>query len=432
MATKKLSQLNESLVADPSDFVLLMNKQTRTAKKISVENLIKIDSSNIFDRYEFSRDGVSDFDASSIQFSVGDINSDLVYYAPKTITISGVDAVEISAEYEFIGIKNNNLFWRSFNNVEITKNNGAEYWGIYDQQSNLLYKFSGQECYPKFGKIDLLDSAGLSTSKSVNLHHAKTEESPIVINSYLGKTDNLFGATPNLSISNKEYVDVSYSGSQNFYSYGSGDIQTKFAPKTVEIGVNNNYQTHSPLGFIPTNNESYPIIFKYSLEGFTINKVSEKISGENGYYSFGQNFSKKITPTPITKIGVLINGDLEFSGFKPTSQPFSLDMNGDGSVDYSPDVVLLERYFSGISGSELITGLEVSPGTRTGHEVIAEYIRSGISSSAFDINEDGHFDQSDVDLIRFYTTHGRISSSNTIEKNRMTDNQLKENLLKLF
>jgi hypothetical protein len=434
MATKKLSELNESLASDPTDFVLLMNTESRTAKKISIENLIKIDHSNVLDRYKFSRDSISGFNSSSIQLSTGNMDGDLVYYAPTTITISGADAAEITGQYEFSGINNNNLYWQNSNDLTISRVDTDGHWTI-NSGINTLYQFSGQECYPKFGNINLLDESGLSVSKSINSRHTKTKEGPIILNSFFGKVDNLFKATPSLSIDLKEYASITYSGSQILHSSAPEDPIAAFIPKTVELGYADNAQAHSPLSFTSSINQNHPLIFEYSLNSFVVNKITEKISGMKGDCSFHQNFSTNIAASLApTRTGVVVNGPANFSGFKPVTPSFSLDIDGNGGVTYEKDVVLLERYFSGISGAGLVEGLNLSPGinSRTGHQDIANYIQSGIDLSAFDINENGQLDQSDIDLIKFYVVSGGINPSNSIEKNTMTDNQLKENLLKLF
>ena len=138
MANKKLSELNESFASNPSDFVLLINKDSRTSKKISVENLIKVDSSNVLDRYQFSRSDILSFTSSSIDLSAGDIDSDFVYHAPTTINISGTDAAEISGQYEFAGIKNNNLYWKNSNNIEINKVNDENYWNFASDKTSVM------------------------------------------------------------------------------------------------------------------------------------------------------------------------------------------------------------------------------------------------------------------------------------------------------
>lgn len=437
MATKKLSELNESFASDPNDFALLMNKDSRTAKKISIKNLVKVDSTNVLDKYRFGRSDISGFNSSSIQLSQGNADNDFLYYTPATITISGSDAPEVSGQYEFYGIKDNNLYWQNSNSFMISRVDTDGHWGIRNgiNGANTLYLISGQESYPKFGNIDLLDENGLSASKSVNLHHTKTKESPVILNNRLGKIDNLFKAGPNLPIDLKEYASITYLGSQNLYSSYTGDLGVTFTPKTVELGYSDNFGTHSPVSFVNGNRQNIPVIFEYSLNSFTVNKVTEKISGSKGTCSFDQSFSTNIVAaTPITRTGVAVNGDGDLSEFKPTAPLFSLDIDGNGSVTYEKDVVLLERYFSGITGDDLIQGLNLSPGlnARTGYQEISDYIESGINLNAFDINENGHLDQSDIDLIKFYTVSGRVNPSNSIEKNTMTNAQLKDNLLKLF
>lgn len=434
MATKKLSELNESFASDPNDFVLLINKESRTAKKISIKNLVKVDNTNVFDKYRFGRSDISGFNSSSIQLSQGNADNDFLYYTPATITISGSDAPEVSGQYEFYGIKDNNLYWQNPNGLQISRVDTDGYWSIKNGV-NTLYLISGQESYPKFGNIDLLDEDGLSASKSVNSRHTKTKESPVILNNRLGKIDNLFKATPYLPIDIKEYVSITYSGSQNLYSSYTGNLGVAFTPKTIELGYSDNGGAHGPISFANNNHQNIPVIFEYSLNGFTVNKVTEKISGSKGTCSFDQGFSTNIVAaTPITRTGVAVNGDGDLSEFKPTAPLFSLDIDGNGSVTYEKDVVLLERYFSGITGDDLIEGLNLSPGlnARTGYQEISDYIESGINLNAFDINENGHLDQSDINLIKFYTISGRVDPSNSIEKNTMTNAQLKDNLLKLF
>ena len=432
MANKKLSELNESFASDPKDFVLLINKDDRTAKRISVANLIKIDSSTVLDKYQFARDNVSDFGPSSIQFSAGDMDNDYIYYAPTTINISGQDASEITGQYEFAGIKNNNLYWKNSENIEINRVDGESFWNFQNGQ-NTLYKFSGQECYPKFGKINLSDGAELVTSKVMSSRQLKTKESPIILSNLVGVIDTLFKAQSSLTLNNKEYANISYSGVKNLYSYSNINEGPVFTPKTVELNDLSNTGTHSPLSFFGGGDQTSPIIFEYSLGEFKVNKVTEKISGLKGNCSFHQNFSTSIVvDAAATVTGIVVSGPLDISGFKPANPSFKLDIGGNGAVTYNNDIILLKRYFSGVSGTGLIDGLNVFSGNRSSYQEIESYIQSGIDLNAFDINENGYVDQSDIDLISYYTLSGVIDPSNSVEKNAMTDAQLKDNLLKLF
>jgi len=427
MAIKKISDLQQFSSVSTGDFALVINTGTRIPKKIAISDLIRIDRDNIFSRYDFSRNSLSGFDQSSISFEVKSVENEFIYNIPETITFSGFSSSTslLNQSFNLSGIKNDNFCW-SGTDFSIQKSGEASHWDIYSG-SSVLFKLTGNTTYPQFGPVNPLTANGDATSETgVIVKQTKTQNSPVFFSYYNPPITGFLESTSNLPINNYESAEISYKYQASFYPEANSQDLTFSGVNDVVLTPD---QKGSVISVIP-NNLSTQTIFELTLSGFSVDGISEYYSGYDGNYNFKQSLAANFELTNKPKItGVLVNDSNTLSNYKPQPTYHSLDINNDGFVSSSDDLILLQRYFNGLTGADLISGISFASGTRSGAAEIESFIQSGLDLNSYDINEDGIVGEDDINFILNFASGLLFSSSG---RNGMKEAHLTYNIQKLF
>ena len=431
MATIKISDLQQFSSVSSGDFALVINTETRTPKKIAISDLVTINRNNIFSRYEFARDSsLTGFDQSSISFQAKNLENQFVYNIPETITFSGfsISANPLNQTFNLSGIKDDNFCWSGVG-FSIQKSGENPYWDIC-QGSNILFKLSGITTYPQFGPVDPLTISGSGTSETgVIARQTKTQNSPFLFSSANKLITGLVESVFNVNLSALESAEINYKhGATCYPASGSSNL--------VFSNNNESFKSLNKKGSVTSITNTGALgqtIFELDVSGFSVNSISESLTGGLGSFNFSQSFVNNFQLTnSIKTTGAIVNDSYRLSQYKPQLAIHSLDINNDGIVSNIDDMLLFERYaISGLTGADLITGITFGTGSgiRSGAAEIASFIQSGLDLNAYDINEDGIVGSDDITFITGFASGLAPASTG---RNGSKESHLTSNLQKLF
>ncbi len=431
MAIIKISDLQQFSSVSTGDFALIINTETRTPKKIAISDLVTIDRDNIFSRYKFSRGpSLTGFDQSSISFQAKNLENQFVYNIPETITFSGFSASAglLNQTFNLSGIKDDNFYW-SGTDFSIQKSGENLHWDIYSG-SSVLFKLTGNTTYPQFGPVDPLTISGSGTNESgVVSRQVKTQDTPFLFSAYNSTITGLVESSFNVNLDIFESADINYKHGATYYpSFGSQNLTFSNSNESFK-SLNEKGSVTS----ITSTGASGQTIFELDVSGFSVNNISESVTGDLGNFSLSQGFLNNFELTNDIKItGVIVDDSLSLSKYKPQLFSQSLDINNDGIVSSEDDMLLFERYaISGLTGADLITGITFGTGSgiRSGAAEIESFIQSGLDLNAYDINEDGVVGADDINFITGFSSGLALSSSG---RNGSKESHLQNNLQKIF
>jgi hypothetical protein len=430
MATIKISDLQQFSSVSTGDFALVINTETRTPKKIAISDLVTIDRDNIFSRYKFSRgSSLTGFDQSSISFQAKNLENQFVYNIPETITFIGFSASAglLNQTFNLSGIKDDNFYW-SGTDFSIQKSGETPHWDIYSG-SSVLFKLTGNTTYPQFGPVDPLTISGSGTNESgVVSRQVKTQDTPFLTSSVNGEITGLIESTFNISLPTFESAEINYKHGTTYYP----------ASSSANFTFSNNNESFKSLNekgsvtSITTTGASGQTIFELDVSGFSVNSITESLTGNLGDFNFSQPFVNNFQLTDSIKTtGVILTDSYELSQYKPQLAIHSLDIDNDGNVSSEIDVLLLQRYFNGLTGNDLVSGITFTTGVgqRYLSSEIESFIQSGLDLNAYDINEDGIVGSDDITFITGFISGLAPASTG---RNGSKEPHLISNLQKLF
>lgn len=428
MAVIKISDLQQLPAISTGDFALVINTETRTPKKIAISDLVTINRENIFSRYKFSRDPIlTGFDQSSISFQAKNLENQFVYNIPETITFSGFSASAglLNQTFNLSGIKDDNFYW-SGTDFSIQKSGENPHWDIYSG-SSVLFKLTGSTTYPQFGPVDPLTTGGAATSETgVISRQVKTQDTPFLFSAVNKVITGFVESSFNVYLPFFESAEINYKHEATFYpAFGSGNLTFSGSNKSFS-SLN---QKDSVISIV-NSGASGQTIFELNVSGFSVNSISESASGSLGNFNFIQPFFDNFQLTNNIKItGAIVNDSHNLLDYKPQLTSYTLDVNNDGVVSQQDDILLLQRYFNGLTGDDLISEISFASGTRSGAAEIESFIRSGFDLNAYDINEDGVVGSDDIAFITHFSSGLALPS---IGRNGSKEAHLQNNLQKIF
>ena len=430
MAIKKISDLQQFSSISTGDFALVVNTETRTPKKIAISDLVSINRDNIFSRYTFNRDSISGFDQSGILFQTKNLENQFVYNIPETITFSGFSSSAnlLNQSFNLSGIKNDNFYW-SGTNFSLQKSGENAHWDIFSG-STVLFKLTGNTPYPQFGPVDPLTTSGTATSETgVLARQTKTQDTPFLFSSANKTITGFVETSLNFTLSSFECAKIDYQYGESYYpASGSGNLTFS--------GNEEAFRTINDTGSVTsivTTGMTDQTIFELDISGFTLNSISESVTGRLGSFDLSQVFNKSFQLTNDIKItGAVVNDSFDLLERKPQLTSYNLDINNDGTVLNVDDILLFKRYaMSGITGADLISGItfDTGSGIRSGAAEIESFIQSGLDLNAYDINEDGVIGSDDITFITGFASGVALASTG---RNGSKEAHLKNNLEKIF
>ena len=430
MAIKKISDLQQFSSISTGDFALVVNTETRTPKKIAISDLVSINRDNIFSRYTFNRDSISGFDQSGILFQTKNLENQFVYNIPETITFSGFSSSAnlLNQSFNLSGIKNDNFYW-SGTNFSLQKSGENAHWDIFSG-STVLFKLTGNTTYPQFGPVDPLTTSGTATSETgVIARQTKTQDTPFLFSSANKTITGFVETSLNFTLSSFECAKIDYQYGESYYpASGSGNLTFS--------GNEEAFRTINDTGSVTsivTTGMTDQTIFELDISGFTLNSISESVTGRLGSFDLSQVFNKSLQLTNDIKItGAVVNDSFDLLERKPQLTSYNLDINNDGTVLNVDDILLFKRYaMSGITGADLISGItfDTGSGIRSGAAEIESFIQSGLDLNAYDINEDGVIGSDDITFITGFASGVALASTG---RNGSKEAHLKNNLEKIF
>ena len=430
MAIKKISDLQQFSSISTGDFALVVNTETRTPKKIAISDLVSINRDNIFSRYTFNRDSISGFDQSGILFQTKNLENQFVYNIPETITFSGFSSSAnlLNQSFNLSGIKNDNFYW-SGTNFSLQKSGENAHWDIFSG-STVLFKLTGNTTYPQFGPVDPLTTSGTATSETgVIARQTKTQDTPFLFSSANKTITGFVETSLNFTLSSFECAKIDYQYGESYYpASGSGNLTFS--------GNEEAFRTINDTGSVTsivTTGMTDQTIFELDISGFTLNSISESVTGRLGSFDLSQVFNKSFQLTNDIKItGAVVNDSFDLLERKPQLTSYNLDINNDGTVLNVDDILLFKRYaMSGITGADLISGItfDTGSGIRSGAAEIESFIQSGLDLNAYDINEDGVIGSDDITFITGFASGVALASTG---RNGSKEAHLKNNLEKIF
>lgn len=430
MAIKKISDLQQFSSISTGDFALVINTETRTPKKIAISDLVTIDRENIFSRYKFNRDSITGFDQSSISFQAKNLENQFVYNIPETITFSGFSASAglLNQTFNLLGIKDDNFYW-SGTDFSIQKSGETSHWDIFSG-STVLFKLTGNTTYPQFGPVDPLTTSGTSTSESgVIAKQTKTQDTPFLFSSNNKTITGFVESTFNFSLSTFESAKVNYQYGESYHpASGSGNLTFSGNGESFE-----NVGETGIVTSIVNTGVTGQTIFELDISGFTLNNISESVTGTLGSFNLTQGFNQSFQLASDIKItGAIVNDSFDLLDRKPQLTSYNLDINNDGTVLNVDDILMFKRYaISGLTGTDLITGItfDTGSGIRSGAAEIESFIQSGLDLNAYDINEDGVVGSDDITFITGFASGVALASTG---RNGSKEAHLKNNLEKIF
>ena len=430
MAIKKISDLQQFSSISTGDFALVVNTETRTPKKIAISDLVSINRDNIFSRYTFNRDSISGFDQSGILFQTKNLENQFVYNIPETITFSGFSSSAnlLNQSFNLSGIKNDNFYW-SGTNFSLQKSGENAHWDIFSG-STVLFKLTGNTTYPQFGPVDPLTTSGTATSETgVIARQTKTQDTPFLFSSANKTITGFVETSLNFTLSSFECAKIDYQYGESYYpASGSGNLTFS--------GNEEAFRTINDTGSVTsivTTGMTDQTIFELDISGFTLNSISESVTGRLGSFDLSQVFNKSFQLTNDIKItGAVVNDSFDLLERKPQLTSYNLDINNDGTVLNVDDILLFKRYaMSGITGADLISGItfDTGSGIRSGAAEIESFIQSGLDLNAYDINEDGVIGPDDITFITGFASGQTLASTG---RNGSKEAHLQNNLEKIF
>ena len=430
MAIKKISDLQQFSSISTGDFALVVNTETRTPKKIAISDLVSINRDNIFSRYTFNRDSISGFDQSGILFQTKNLENQFVYNIPETITFSGFSSSAnlLNQSFNLSGIKNDNFYW-SGTNFSLQKSGENAHWDIFSG-STVLFKLTGNTTYPQFGPVDPLTTSGTATSETgVIVRQTKTQDTPFLFSSANKTITGFVETSLNFTLSSFECAKIDYQYGESYYpASGSGNLTFS--------GNEEAFRTINDTGSVTsivTTGMTDQTIFELDISGFTLNSISESVTGRLGSFDLSQVFNKSFQLTNDIKItGAVVNDSFDLLERKPQLTSYNLDINNDGTVLNVDDILLFKRYaMSGITGDDLISGItfDTGSGIRSGAAEIESFIQSGLDLNAYDINEDGVIGPDDITFITGFASGLALASTG---RNGSKEAHLQNNLEKIF
>ena len=430
MAIKKISDLQQFSSISTGDFALVVNTETRTPKKIAISDLVSINRDNIFSRYTFNRDSISGFDQSGILFQTKNLENQFVYNIPETITFSGFSSSAnlLNQSFNLSGIKNDNFYW-SGTNFSLQKSGENAHWDIFSG-STVLFKLTGNTPYPQFGPVDPLTTSGTATSETgVIARQTKTQDTPFLFSSANKTITGFVETSLNFTLSSFECAKIDYQYGESYYpASGSGNLTFS--------GNEEAFRTINDTGSVTsivTTGMTDQTIFELDISGFTLNSISESVTGRLGSFDLSQVFNKSFQLTNDIKItGAVVNDSFDLLERKPQLTSYNLDINNDGTVLNVDDILLFKRYaMSGITGADLISGItfDTGSGIRSGAAEIESFIQSGLDLNAYDINEDGVIGPDDITFITGFASGVALASTGRYGSKEA---HLQNNLEKIF
>ena len=431
MATIKISDLQQFSSVSSGDFALVINTETRTPKKIAISDLVTIDRDNLFSRYKFSRGpSLTGFDQSSISFQAKNLENQFVYNIPETITLNGFSSSAglLNQTFNLSGIKDDNFYW-SGTDFSIQRSGENPHWDIYSG-SSVLFKLTGNTTYPQFGPVDPLTTGGAATSETgVVSRQVKTQDTPFLFSAFNRKITGLVESTFNVYLPAFESAEINYKhGATCYPASGSSNL--------IFSNNNESFKSLNEKGSVTSITNTGALgqtIFELDVSGFSVNSITESLTGNLGGFNFSQPFVNNFQLTnSIKTTGAILNDSYELSQHKPQLTDYNLDVDNDGVVSNEKDILLFKRYaISGLTGTDLITGITFITGSaiRSGATEIQNFIQSGLDLNAYDINEDGIVGSDDITFITGFAS-GLLPASTG--RNGSKESHLISNLEKIF
>ena len=430
MAIKKISDLQQFSSVSTGDFALVINTETRTPKKVAISDLVTINRENIFSRYQFNRNSISGFDQSSISFQTKNLENEFVYNIPQTITFSGFSSSTnlLNQSFNLKGIKNDNFYW-SGTNFSIEKSGETPHWDIFSG-STVLFKLTGNTTYPQFGPVAPLTISGSGTDESgVIARQTKTQDTPFLFSSNNKTVTGFVESTFNFALSSFESANVTYRYDESYHPTSKSEDLT-FTGRAESF---KNVGEKGSVTSIVNTGMSGQTIFELDISGFSLDGISESVTGTLGNFNLTQGFNNGFELTNNIEItGAIVNDSFDLLNRKPQLTSYNLDVNNDGIVLNVDDILLFKRYaMSGITGADLISGItfDTGSGIRSGAAEIESFIQSGLDLNAYDINEDGIVGPDDITFITGFASGVALASTG---RNGSKEAHLKNNLEKIF
>jgi hypothetical protein len=290
-----------------------------------------------------------------------------------------------------------------------------------------LFKLTGSTTYPQFGPVDPLTTGGAATSETgVISRQVKTQNTPFIFSAVNKVITGFVESSFNVYLPFFESAEINYKHEATFYpAFGSGNLTFSGSNKSFS-SLN---QKDSVISIV-NSGASGQTIFELNVSGFSVNSISESVSGSLGNFNFIQPFFDNFQLTNNIKItGAIVNDSHNLLDYKPQLTSYTLDVNNDGVVSQQDDILLLQRYFNGLTGDDLISEISFASGTRSGAAEIESFIRSGFDLNAYDINEDGVVGSDDIAFITHFSSGLALPS---IGRNGSKEAHLQNNLQKIF